>query len=77
MSLPAHLSPDCQSYGYCNQCQEPVKQDTTTGRWFITMGHAGFNSRWNNGAGYATRAKALRSHRFYAGRIARYAPPAV
>jgi hypothetical protein len=29
-----------------------------TGRWFITMGHPGFNSTANNRDGYASQAKA-------------------
>lgn len=40
-------------------CPEAVKENPATGRWFITMGHPGFNARANNLAGYATKAKAL------------------
>jgi len=35
----------------------PVVQ--INGRWFITMGNAGFNLPRNNGRGWATRAEAL------------------
>jgi hypothetical protein len=35
----------------------PVAQ--FNGRWFITIGHAGFNTKANNGRGYATRDKAI------------------
>jgi hypothetical protein len=39
-------------------CSGAVKQDPTTGRYFITMGHAAFNDRANNGVGYSTPDKA-------------------
>jgi hypothetical protein len=29
------------------------------GRWYITVGHAGFNTKANNRQGYATRDKAI------------------
>jgi uncharacterized Zn finger protein len=32
-----------------------------TKRWFITMGHASFNSRANNGRGYATEGAARKA----------------
>jgi hypothetical protein len=38
---------------------EAVKQDAATGRWFITMGHPGFNSPANNRDGYASAARAF------------------
>jgi len=31
----------------------------TAGRWYIQFGFAGFNSRANNGRGYATEASAV------------------
>jgi hypothetical protein len=31
------------------------------GRYFINMGHPGFNTRANNVQGYATKAQALRA----------------
>ena len=37
-------------------------------RWYITMGHAGYNSPANNGFGYETEAKAMAAHRRYKGR---------
>ena len=40
-------------------CPEAVKENPATGRFFITMGHPGFNSPANNRNGYATAAKAL------------------
>jgi hypothetical protein len=36
-----------------------VVQDDETLRWFITMGHPGFNSPANNAFGYATQAHAF------------------
>jgi len=46
-------------------CQEAVKQNAETHRYFITMGHAGFNSIRNNGIGYATWDRAHAAFRFY------------
>lgn len=43
-------------------------QDPATGRWFITIGHAGFNSPANNRNGYATAEAALAAHYRYAGK---------
>ncbi len=58
-SIPEHLTsshPDA----ICRDpnCREAVKRDPETGRFFITMGHPGFNSPANNGAGYGSAAKA-------------------
>lgn len=39
-----------------------VAQDARTGRWFITIGHAGFNSTANNRHGYSSAAVALAAH---------------
>jgi hypothetical protein len=51
---------------FCEQpaCAGAVKQ-APSGRWFITMGHPGFNSPANNRDGYATREKALAAFRRY------------
>jgi hypothetical protein len=38
------------------------------GRFFITFGHAGFNSPTNNGAGYRTSARAMAASTRYANR---------
>lgn len=70
---PAYLLSACFGPGvadYCRDahCVEAVKENPATGRWYITMGHAGFNTRANNGSGYATRAAALAVHRRYHGR---------
>jgi hypothetical protein len=45
---------------------EAVRQDPVSGRYFITMGHPGFNSPANNRGGYASRAKAEAAMRHYA-----------
>ena len=46
--LPAHLDP----------ANGRVAQEAASGRWFITMGHPGFNLRANNRDGFATKAAA-------------------
>lgn len=45
-------------------CSERFKQ-APSGRWFVTMGHAGFNSRANNRDGFATLKAAEGSNRRY------------
>lgn len=59
-STPAHLaSSQACMRGECDRatCSERFKQ-APSGRWYITMGHAGFNSRANNRDGYASLSKA-------------------
>jgi hypothetical protein len=46
------------------QYDSPVEQGFA-GRWFIKMGHAGFNSPVNNRLGYATKESALAAHERY------------
>lgn len=69
-SIPAYLlgSLGCER-DICSHpdCPEAVKQNPATGRFFITMGHPGFNSRANNRDGYATRDAALAAFRRYLG----------
>jgi hypothetical protein len=63
---PDFLSaPDACVRGQCvaATCDHRVKRNDLTGRWFITMGHAGFNSPANNGIGYTTAMRALAAHR--------------
>lgn len=38
------------------------------GRWFITMGHPGYNSRANNGRGYSSREMARNASARYGSR---------
>ena len=40
---------------------DAIKQNPATGRWFITMGHAGFNLPANNREGYESRYRAYRA----------------
>ncbi len=65
-----HLSsPDSCTRAQCAaDCPHTISQNPATGRWFITMGHAGFNSPANNRSGYVSQAAALAAHRRYAGR---------
>lgn len=67
--IPSHLRSACTD-DYCAiaGCPETAKQDVVTGRWFITIGHAGFNSPANNNAGYATKWNAVATSRRYATR---------
>lgn len=48
--------------------QGAVEQNPATGRWFITMGHPGFNSPANNREGYLTRERAEAAQRRYGSR---------
>lgn len=64
MSNYEHLMNDCKNEGYCDSCKEPVKQGPD-GYWFITMGHAGFNSPANNRMGYRTKEAAIKAHQKY------------
>lgn len=57
------MAPCAQATGRCatengreHECPDAVRQQG--GRWFITMGHAGFNTRPNNGRGYKTERHA-------------------
>lgn len=67
MTIPAYLLSGCKQ-AICCGCAEAVKANPATGRWYITMGHPGFNSRANNGAGYATKAAAEKALAKYGGR---------
>lgn len=49
----------------CYGCAAAVRVNPTTGRWFVTMGHPGFNTPANNGRGYATWAAAAAAVRRY------------
>lgn len=46
-------------------------QQAPSGRWYITMGHPGFNSPANNRSGYASRGAAEAAIRRYGGTRAR------
>jgi hypothetical protein len=55
--MESYLDSKCwkKPEGYCKDqdCSHAVKQ-APNGRWFITMGHAGFNTKANNGIGYVS-----------------------
>ena len=61
--IPSYLlsKDECEKkFDSCyGDCAEAVKRDPESGRWFITMGHPGFNNDRNNGAGYKHRSRAL------------------
>ncbi len=61
------FSSPCKESGFCRNadCDTAVAQFSETGNWYITFGHAGFNSPANNTNGYATKNKALAAMRRY------------
>ena len=61
------FSAPCKESGFCRNinCSHAVAEFPETGTWFITFGHAGFNSPANNGRGYASKAKALAAMKRY------------
>jgi hypothetical protein len=61
LSLSSSCSPRCTSAKGEFRCPEAVVFSAQTKRWFITMGHASFNSRANNGRGYATEGAARKA----------------
>lgn len=58
----SHLMSECKSEGLCKSCKEPVKQGPN-GRWYITMGHPGFNSAVNNRSGYQSKVSAVKAYK--------------
>jgi hypothetical protein len=69
--IPTYLigNPGCErAECHATGCPAAVKENPETGRFYITMGHPGFNTPANNGAGYATFAKALATVRRYSNR---------
>ena len=59
-NIPSYLlsKAGCEKRGICNGCEHSIRRNPATGRFFITMGHPGFNSPANNRAGYASIGKA-------------------
>lgn len=55
--MEKHLDSKCAAVCKNTRCAWSVRQ-SPTGRWFITIGHAGFNSPANNRDGYATQDSA-------------------
>lgn len=81
-TCPEYLKTDKPGHeDVCYGCDEAAKQRPDTDRWYVTMGHPGFNSPANNGRGYATRGAALAAVRFYGsrrpGRTAGMGPSAI
>lgn len=56
--------------GFCQDenCDDCVRQLSETGRWYITFGHAGFNSKANNGNGYISEVAAKKAMKYYLNR---------
>ncbi len=54
------FSSPCKETGFCDnpECKTSVAQFPETGRWYITFGHAGYNSPANNSNGYNSAAAA-------------------
>lgn len=69
--MESHLDSNCwkKPEGYCKDpnCPDAVKQ-APSGRWYITMGHAGFNSNANNCGGYYSKGSAYRAMNYYLNR---------
>ncbi len=70
MNIPSYLlsATGCEKNMICRGCAEAVKQNPETKRWFITMGHPGFNSTANNGTGYANKNTAVYAVFYFAGK---------
>jgi len=63
-TIPEHFLSEC-SRELCYRVHETTVKQAPSGKWFITMGHPGFNSPANNRSGYATRQAAEASVRRY------------
>lgn len=50
------------------KCAHAVKSEKSSGRFFITIGHPGFNSPANNRDGYESEPKARAALARYAGK---------
>jgi hypothetical protein len=59
-TTPDYLLSSCAGkWAICYGCEQAIKSNPVTGRYFITMGHPGFNSNANNADGYPTRKAAV------------------
>ncbi len=66
-TMPTHLKSNCNDV--CrNMCCHQIAKQAPTGRWYITLGHAGFNSDANNADGYTTEQQAIRACASYLNR---------
>lgn len=73
MSISNHklfLNP-CANHGLCEDanCKHAVVFDTMSKKWFITMGHAGFNSEQNNRGGFDSEELARKIVARYLGQL--------
>lgn len=71
--IPGYLLSDdrCEfkHFDVCyGDCATPVKQNPVTGKWYVTMGHPGFNSDANNAGGYVSHKAALAAIKKYSKR---------
>lgn len=58
MTLPTYLASQCDSPCRDLRCRDSVRFRAETHRWYITIGHAGFNTRANNAGGYRSERAA-------------------
>lgn len=69
MAMPHFLDSPCiDKADLCMGCEQAVKRNERSGRWYITIGHPGFNTAANNGAGYKSKDMAVHVVFYYAGR---------
>lgn len=68
-AMPEYLNSNCDPIcsGYCDQVVKKAQEGQNIERWFITIGHAGFNSEANNRNGYATMLAAASAWSKYSG----------
>lgn len=68
----ALFSSPCKENGLCRNpdCETAVVFHKENGRsgWYITFGHAGFNSPTNNASGYRHKESALKAIKWYLNR---------
>lgn len=64
--IPKHLTSACGK-DHCKECAAPVALGPNN-RWYITMGHPGFNTVANNRDGYKSAANATNVYLRYAGK---------
>lgn len=69
-TLADHLNPGTFHPMVCDGCGLSVKQ-AASGKWYITLGHPGFNSPPNNAGGYISAQFARSAIAFYRGRSRR------
>lgn len=66
-TMPTYLRSTCDEG--CNaRCPDAVRRRRDKGRWYITIGHPGFNSPANNASGYLAASTATAAVAYYASR---------